>query len=81
MITLNGNEVRVTDAVCRDRLATVEWPDGRVRGVSMWALRGTTGGDLEVVTVCREAERARERAEAGEKAREARKAAVSGNGG
>jgi len=69
VITLNGNQVRVTDAVLRDRLATVEWPDGRVRVVSMFALRGSKGGDLEVAMVCKGVEGARERMERAEAAR------------
>lgn len=57
MITLNGIEVKVIGADIAERIVTVQWKDERVRYVSLLALKGTKGGDLEVLTVCREVER------------------------
>lgn len=57
MITLHGIQVKIIGADVKAREVTVEWQDGRVRLVSLLALKGTKGGDLEVLTVCREVER------------------------
>ncbi len=49
MITYQSNPVRILSGDERDKLATIEWPNGKVRVVSLVALRGSTGGMMEVV--------------------------------
>lgn len=58
-ITYKGSEVRITGGERSDRLATIEWSDGRVRVVSLAQLHGTRGA-MEVMVAwqaaCRRSE-------------------------
>lgn len=49
MITYQSQQVRIISGDERDKLATIEWPNGKVRVVKMTDLRGTKGGMMEVM--------------------------------
>jgi hypothetical protein len=55
MITFNGILVQITGGDEHERLATVEDKTGSTRIVGLERLRGTRGGQMEVVVVWREA--------------------------
>jgi hypothetical protein len=51
MITYQSDQVRIIAGDERDRLATIEWTTGKVRVVHLEHLRGTVGGQMEVLVV------------------------------
>lgn len=55
MITFNGVLVQITGGDEHDRLATIEDKTGAQRIVGLERLRGTRGGQMEVIVTWREA--------------------------
>ena len=55
MITYNSETVRILAGERKDRLATIEWPDGKVRVVAVERLKGSKGGTMEVIATWQQA--------------------------
>jgi len=55
MITYNSEPIKILAGDSRDRLATIEWPDGKIRVVAVERLRGNRGGIMEVIAVWQQA--------------------------